>query len=215
LLLAAQVCAICVRGRTALTIEGSRNDGADTMEWVQRQVQFFCAKYATHRQSTFTSQQRHAPLMTSPSRRNGATDRCFRCVEARFGGWWGGEGSVDSAMELSRMECGSLWTERDGIQVGASADGILSTLDLKRPQTAMFGQWLLITTAFPYATLFHVSFCPPPPPFPPLPPPSPAVSSATKVSRLTLLCRTIRHCAMRCLMTGCRLSSRGGRSCPR
>lgn len=41
------------------------------------------------------------------------------------------------------------WSNGQVFQVGASADGILSTLDMKRPQPAMFGQWLMVTTVNP------------------------------------------------------------------
>jgi predicted acyl esterase len=40
-------------------------------------------------------------------------------------------------------------------QMGASADGILSLMDLKLPQPAMGGMWLFITTADPYSTLMQ------------------------------------------------------------
>merc|ERR1711916_161547 len=38
---------------------------------------------------------------------------------------------------------------------GASADGILSTMDVKIPQPALAAQWLMVTTSTPYDTLFQ------------------------------------------------------------
>ncbi len=40
-------------------------------------------------------------------------------------------------------------------QIGFSADGILSLVDLKTRQPAMAGQWLMATTSFPYTTLLQ------------------------------------------------------------
>ena len=47
------------------------------------------------------------------------------------------------------------WSNGQVFEIGASADGILSTMDMKLPQPHLFGQWLMITTSSPYDTLFQ------------------------------------------------------------
>lgn len=47
------------------------------------------------------------------------------------------------------------WSNGQVFQLGASADGILTLLDVKQQQPALSGQYLMITTATPYGTLFQ------------------------------------------------------------
>lgn len=47
------------------------------------------------------------------------------------------------------------WSNGQVFQMGASADGILTLLDIKKPQPILAGQFLMVTTATPYGTLFQ------------------------------------------------------------